>query len=707
MKASAAWTPAILLVLAGAATAYATFVDRSTVSDADRSERSSDVFPSFRVDDVSRIELVTGGEKFVLERGKRAAPAASGGATDAEWMVVQPLRQRADPGAVDVLLRELELAKKLREVPEAHAAGLGAPRVRGKLTVGPLQYEFALCGDAPRPEGAAYLRLAGEGVFVVGRALKVQLMRGLDSYRDRTLVPYSANEIARLEVDAPTGRGFVLARKGHAYRIGGHTGVRAARAAVEKVFGALGDLRAESFVDDAADVAVAPPTMTLRLTPRDARLPPVILRMGAACPSEGRDMVVVREAPARVSACVPRSAGDILLAAGDSLADRGLFYARADEVEALRIESTATPARLEIARRASGWHEQAPDDRQLSGAQSEAANAWVDDIAAAQGTDVRVPAAPEPFAVRGRVSIVQTETGDHEVVEVGAPSPAGVLVRRLDDGARLQLTADDARRLLPSPIAFEARETWPAPFDPGAVVSIESTCGQEPQRLKLQGGRWTLGAPAGFAADANTASELASAFAHARAEAWIADDDDGTFGFREASGCAVELGLAQSAARVGIVFGRETTRGFYAHVLDAHAVFVASAALRAIASHPAIDRSAIRVEATSRVTVTRGADQREIDPSDSGNVKLEEALNALVATAADHVGPAAAGEGFDRPTLEIASAADRSTGKPSRDVTIGAMTRSGARDVYYARARGVDATFVVPRKAVEAILNAL
>ena len=72
MKARAAVTPIALLVLAAGAGAYAFLVDRGTVSDADRAARRRDVFPSFRVDEVSRIELDHGSEALVLERGSDA-----------------------------------------------------------------------------------------------------------------------------------------------------------------------------------------------------------------------------------------------------------------------------------------------------------------------------------------------------------------------------------------------------------------------------------------------------------------------------------------------------------------------------------------------------------------------------------------------------------------------------------------------------------
>ena len=50
-------TSIALVVLAAATAAYAYFVDSGRVSDADREGRRTDVFPSFRVAEVTHVEL--------------------------------------------------------------------------------------------------------------------------------------------------------------------------------------------------------------------------------------------------------------------------------------------------------------------------------------------------------------------------------------------------------------------------------------------------------------------------------------------------------------------------------------------------------------------------------------------------------------------------------------------------------------------------
>ncbi len=63
---------------------------------------------------------------------------------------------------------------------------------------------------------------------------------------------------------------------------------------------------------------------------------------------------------------------------------------------------------------------------------------------------------------------------------------------------------------------------------------------------------------------------------------------------------------------------------------------------------------------------------------------------------------------MDEPTLEIEAAmlSDARPGNVTR-ITIGALSRVDATDVYLARVAGVDATYAVPQQVVRGILDAL
>ncbi len=555
------------------------------------------MFPSFRVDEVSRIDMVHGTERLVLDRdGNPGGPSRSWASSGGDWTMTSPRREATDAAAIDILLRELEMARRVRKVDSGDAKGLDAPRVRGMLEVGPIEYRFALGADAPVPEGAAYMRIEGEGTFVVERSLKVQLLRGADAYRDRTLAPYGASELARVEVRAPGGAVVVLERRGTSFRVGGASGLRASRAAVERLFGALADARAESFLDDAAaDQAVGPQAQAVVLVPRDPAKPRASFLVGGACPRtdagvEG-DVVVVRLEPTRVAACTGRGLASALALSADAFVDQSAFAAHADEIEELRIEPVdAAGPRVELARRGSGWHERAPEERDLDADEVDSANGLAAALAGARAIDVRRGEPTDRIVVKARTTIVRTGGATTEVVEIGAPDRTGVtLARRVDDGAIMRLPREVARRFEPHPIAIEGRALWRAPVDPGAVVAIDDSCVDAPERLELADGAWK---DRGAAVDNLAAASLAESFVRAKADGWVAESDDGTFGFGGKESCAVTLTLDATTdggapLRLGLIFGDESEGDVFARTADSKGVFLAPLALRELASHPA------------------------------------------------------------------------------------------------------------------------
>jgi hypothetical protein len=699
-----------LVALATATAAYAYLVDASTVSDSDREGRRTDVFPSFRVAEVTRIELGHGGESLVLERD-----ADAGGAST--WTMTSPRREHADPAAVDVLLRELELARRLREVGASDAGGLDAPRASGTIQVGKLAYRFALGGDAPRPEGAAYMHIDGEGTFVIGRTLKVQLLRGADAYRDRTLLAYGASGIGRVEVRAASGESFALEREGATFRVAGR-GLRASRAAVDRLMTELANGRAETFVDDAtADRATAAPAFTIVVTPRESGKEPVELRIGGECPGQADDVVVVRAAPTRVSACTGRALVEALRTAGTGLVDPSPFFAHADEMEELRIEPVGRDGpHLDAARRGTGWHERAPENRDLTSDETDSANALALALAEARGTDVHRAGPEDHFEPRARVTVVRTGGGANETVELGQAGPEGAsLVRRADDGAVLLVTRAVARRFAPHTVALRGRTLWRAPFDAGSVVAVEDTCGPTAQRLELRDHSWVLRAPPGLPADAVSVTDLVGTVAHAKADAWLTEADDGSFGFDGAGACTVTLTLDANAAaadggtrRVSIAFGAAGDGGYYARTSDDPSVLVASPGLRAVLAHPVIDRSRFRLDTSAATVAVVHDGVRHLVSADAGDDKLAAAMAGLYAQSALHAGPATPDEGLGRPTLEIVATGRGDGGAPVETrITVGAETQVDGAAAYFARTAGLDATFAVPKATVAAILDAL
>lgn len=703
-------TPLALVVLAFAALGYAYFVDRGTVSDADREVRGRDVFPTFQIDLVHRMELSHGQETLVLERGEGS------GAT---WRLTSPRREAADPSAVDSLLRELELARRVRSVSKD--TPIGEARVRGRVTVGHVQYAFTLNGDAPYPRDAAYMSLLGEPPFVVEGSLKVQLLRTADAYRVRSLIRYGQSDIKRIERTTDKGK-LILERVGDSFRVGGPAGPRASRTSVDRVFEALADTRAETFLDDAqADSASSRVLRTVVIVPRDETQARVTLKVGGACPTPPGEVAVAVVGPTRTSACVARGSLDALDVAPDDLVDKTLLSARGDEIEEVDLSSRAPGGlRMNLARRGSGWHLRAPQDRDLSPEEADSANAFVAVMAGAQALSVGGSLSGPRVAVHTRATFIRTGAGSSETLEISAVDASGIaMARRLDDGAILRLSRAVARRFEPHLDMVRGRAVWDPPFDPASVVEIDDTCTPEAERIELANGLWAMRLPAGQAVDVGYVMDLVETLAHAKVDGWIAESDDGTFGLGP-SGCRVTLGLAPrepdggSASRT-MVLGAEADGDTFARTLEGPDVFTAPASLRELARHPAIDRSLFRIEASPGVRAILTRDQEKLsltasggafaraERADAGDDPVGAALVATYARNAVHAGPAAPGEGFDSPTLEI-QLASKSAPSVVRRIVIGAPIGT-PDDGYFARVSGVNATFALGGRTVDALLS--
>jgi hypothetical protein len=432
-------TPVFLVVLAAGTAAYAVFVDRDRISDAERTARRAEVFPSFRRDDVTRVALQHGAEAVVLQR-------ASDAGSDT-WRLQAPPLGDADAAAVDALLRELETATRLRTVDPHDAVGLDAPRATGTVSVGALTYRFALGAEAPLPPGAAYLRVEGEGTFVVPPSVELELLKGADAYRDRRVVPCAAGEISRVTLRGPAAV-TAIERHGASFRvIPGQ--VRASRAGTERLLEDLTGSRVESFLQDAPADGALRSELTVEVDAEGSPSRSIALRLGGDCPEPAGRVVLVRTEPTRLSACVDAQLLATLSHDAAALADDAPLFAHADEIDELRLErpGTATPT-LDVARRGSGWRERSPSDRDLSSDEATRVTDLLAALADARGTLADATDGGAPFQPRTRVSVVRTGGETTEQVELSSPAAdRSMLLRRADDGALLRLPPDQATRI--------------------------------------------------------------------------------------------------------------------------------------------------------------------------------------------------------------------------------------------------------------------
>jgi len=696
------------------------WIDRGSITGSERAARPNNVLPAFRRDELSRVEIDKANEKLVLSRDvDRDA--------DAAWRVESPFAGPADPNAVDQLLGALEFATYVRKVDPKAAPTFDSPRASGSITMGKLVFRFALGGVAPSPEGASYLKVDGNGVFVVSKELADQLLRGADAYKSRTIVPYLSLDLSSIDVKSKAGD-VTIDRWGElTFKLHG-SGLRASRESLDKLWAALAEMRADTFLDGSAEggtsdatarADVKDPEVTITMTPKDGRPRGVIL-VGGACPGHADDLVVVRTEPTRVAACAPRGVLDGLTQSAADLADTRLFFAHEDEVEEIGLTNAAADQKIELARKGSGWHARAPFDRDLTGDEVDAANALASAVVRAKGTNV-ARIGNEPFTVRAHVRAHGGEMQDDELVDVGQGPKGAWIVHRLADDARLDVTPEIARHLQPSKSALKGRDVVQPPLDPKDVSSIALCCGVA-QDLARDGTQWKLSSPRGFVADQSGALDLVDQIAHLRADSWIADIDDGSFGFAPAA-CSVTLG-AKDGRKLEIDLGRDGETGLYAIAKDSAGgtspVFLEPRVFRDSLSRILVDRSALAVDTSkaSTIVLTRGATRVELrrvadkllGPDAGLPTSVESIAGALDALRADDVvrlGPPAPDEGFDAPSLDVRAETETDAGKRTVHVRFGRDVLRKNQAMVFARIDGVDATFAVARERVDPIRDAL
>jgi hypothetical protein len=255
---------------------------------------------------------------------------------------------------------------------------------------------------------------------------------------------------------------------------------------------------------------------------------------------------------------------------------------------------------------------------------------------------------------------------------------------------------------------------WRPAIDAASIVAVDDTCGTTEEQLEWRGDAWSLRAPAGFAPDARAASDLTGALARLRAEAWIAEADDGSFGLAGPAACKVAITIAgggdASPQRIDLLLGGEAGAeaggGYYARRSDDPAVFVVPAVVRALAARPVVDRRRFSIDPSRLVALSvtvDGAKHAAALDADAA-APLADAFAGWSAYAALHVGRADVGEGMDHPTLVVDATSRGDAGAVDTRLTVGAATQVDGVQGYFARADGVNATFIVPKRDVDAVL---
>ncbi len=713
-----------ILALAGAST-IAVVATRDVVSTKDSEGREQNLLMVFRSEDVTRLELIAAGRKTAIERSGTAGGSAN-------FQLVEPVKETADPAPVDKFLSTLASARALRPVeqgPAASTQGLAKPALRVRVQTKKGSYQLALGGNAPTPEGARYVQISVDQeppqVMVVSKTVADDLAVELDTFRLRSLVSVTEAEVMRIGIRSPTLSIDLQRSTGTNFLIGAEHGskILANRETLKTLFFQLSRLTASSFLSDSeAELALGPARAHFELglkQPKDD----LIFDVGGSCPGNASQLVVIRRAPDGQRACAPRELAATLELAPSDFIDRRAFSLHADEVEELDI--AGGKSKFALVRKGSGFVLHASSETQV---ELEAGNQRITALLEAEGE--RVPFEPGKLhelgldpassAVTLRSSAARNADVTTQVVRVGNRDQAGnLLVYREQDGVVLRIARELARGFAVDSTLLYARKL--SEFGLSSFISAEIEQKDQKQVLRRVNDGLQLDEPKGFDADGVLSSDLTQALGALTAERFVADRDDGSFGlqrsalrvrfaFKNSEGVKVERHLR---------FGDETALGVFASLEDDGPVFILARSVRDTCQLSLINRAVfptnsdawngITLEAHGRTLhLVRQGERFTVTPAGSFPQdrvpELLEALGNLRPEAALHSGPALPGEGFSSPFLRLQLSPRQGA---SQTVSFGAGDSWRGTSIFYVRVSGVDATFVMAQSKVRALGDAL
>jgi hypothetical protein len=433
-------------------------------------------------------------------------------------------------------------------------------------------------------------------------------------------------------------------------------------------------------------------------------------------------VVALRREPDPIAACVPKTVLPALDTRAEDLVDRAPFSLRKDEVELLSV--VRGEAKLEIERKESGFLMRAPVQGDV---ELDAGNARIETIVSAAGriVDGAKLGALGLEPPLGRATVRSSAASEAEVteetLELGQRDKEGRLwVRRVADGAVLELDPSAARALEPDSLLVRSRRL----LDFRNTDFRELEIGGRAPHQKLHreaSGVFVLDVPKGADADSGLCSAMVDELATLTAERWVAEHDDGSFGLSDPE-LTAKLTVASGdggTKSFEIVVGALTTGGAFAKLGGDLGVFVLPRRAFDALSTLALDRghfivtpdvaTRVELEHEGKKLVLEKQGERfvrsgGIEISPARVAEMTDALVALRAEAAVHLGAPKPSEGLSSPALRVTvTRTDRA--QPQR-FFIGAGDVWRGTNVHYARTEGIDATFAIAKSKVRVLLDA-
>lgn len=702
------WT----LVALAAVSLALVVLTRETPTSNELEGRRRHVLAQFDEAQVSRIELSTG---VTVVRGDG----------DPRFRLTAPLEAAAEDSAVDRLLRAVHFATWLRRVaPEDvtdQATGLDSPELTLAFDHDGRRIELALGGSAPSPPRARYLRVSDgseSATYVVSESTAKELSPVTGDFRVQRLLPARTSDIARLEFARGDQRVALVNDRGFRFETA-FGGARLDPELVDRLFLQLARTTPEDFIQTERALSIlaqARAAVTLTFSGKTVSDSGQIV-LGGICPDRPERIVAVRTRPEPIAACIQSDLEVAFVERPELLLDRQLFRTRVDEAEEVRID--AGTVRLEFARRGDGFQMRVPETGEIA---REVGLARLESLLGARGEWLDPEVLRGSFQKRTTAAVTESAVADAdrgvETVELGSIDDLPFVVRRLDDGALLQVDPGTSRAFSVDALMLRSRSLLKVPAE--SIRSVEIAWGEFRQRISQpSSGVFELEHPEGFRVDDGLASDLVNGLRQLEASEWVSEAVTSEFGFEDRP-LVCTLELAEPERTVVLELGGPAPGGVFA-TLDRNGTFVLPRTVRDQLTTWLVDRSAFMLD-------TAPLERLELDTSDrrlvlerlgtgfvprgstastsAGRiVELLDAFSLLRAEAMINPGRPTPAHGSRSPTLTVTATTSDGKERTTRRYAIGNADTFGDLAVYYAWPLDTDGVYLLPRESVRHILD--
>jgi len=316
---------------------YLLAFERSMLTTDEAKAREKRIWADGDVDAVLELVVDKGGVAVTLQK-------TPGG----DWQMVAPITDLGDETEITSVLNQLEFADAVRDVSGVDPAtyGMTAPRLVVRVTSrGGAKVAFLFGREAPGGKDVYVQKEGHNEILLVDKALFEAFGKDVNFWRDKRLIAAARAKSASWTISsgssgspAVPGETFAATVKNGLWVATTPAPGRAADAAVDKIFAALGELKIDKFVDDApGDLAKyglaggAAPGGSASVTETGGRV--LAVRFGSP---EGDGLYALREGGKGVF-LVRKAAVDALAGAAKDVRERVLFPHAPLDVKAITL----------------------------------------------------------------------------------------------------------------------------------------------------------------------------------------------------------------------------------------------------------------------------------------------------------------------------------------------------------------------------------